>query len=118
MIPPRSHAILDAASAVGLVLLPPLLTRTRPFIRRRLAAAGAVVAGYSLMTRYDRNQSRPLSMSTHRAIDMAQGAAFCIAAGRVDDVHLRRGMVAYGLFSLAAAALTEDEPRRRSAFRP
>ncbi|WP_265500883.1 hypothetical protein [Paracoccus beibuensis] len=111
MIPPEKHAMLDAASAAALALLPPLLTRTRPHVRRRFLAAGAFVAGYSLLTRYRPDQDRPIGMTTHRAIDAAQGAAFCIAAMRVGDRRLRQGMLGYGFFSVAAAALTDDNAR-------
>lgn len=112
MIPPEKHAMLDAASAAGLALLPPLLTRTRPHVRRRLLAAGAFVAGYSLLTRYRPEQARPIGFDTHRAIDIAQGAAFCVAATQVADKRLRRGMLGYGLFSVAAAALTHSSTHR------
>lgn len=121
MIPPQKHAVLDAVSAAGLMVLPFMLRGIRPHLKRRLFVAGAAVAGYSLLTRYVPEQRRPIGMGTHRLIDAAQGAAFCLAASRASDDRLRRGMMSYGLFSLSVAALTHDrdhDPGPRIAVSP
>lgn len=112
MIPPRHHALLDAISALALMSVPKYLGGVRPHVRRRLAVAGAAVAGYSLLTRYRPEQDRPIGMGTHRLIDAAQGLGFCAASVTVRDARLRGWMQAYGAFSVAAAALTDNRDRR------
>ncbi|TGN67915.1 MBL fold metallo-hydrolase [Paracoccus liaowanqingii] len=118
MIPPRHHALLDALSVLALIALPKLVGGVRPHVRRRFYAAGAAVAGYSLLTRYDPDQDRPLGMRAHRLIDAAQGAGFCMASMTVPDPRLRAGMQAYGAFSVAVAALSDDRDRRIGAQIP
>ena len=112
MIPPRHHALLDAISVLALMSVPKYLGGVRPHVRRRFFAAGAIVAGYSLLTRYRPDQERPIDMRTHRLIDAAQGVGFCAASGTVGDARLRAWMQAYGTFSIAVAALTDNRDRR------
>ncbi|WP_375257427.1 MBL fold metallo-hydrolase [Citreimonas sp.] len=111
MIPRGLHALLDAASAAGLVSVPALMG-WRGELRWGMAAAGAGVAAYSLLTRYDEDGQAPLSMREHLALDGLQGVAFCLAGARERDATARRALLAYGAFSIAAAALTDPGPGR------
>ncbi len=108
MIPPRTHASLDAFSAAGLALAPSLLG-WHPRLRTACALAGAGVAAYSMATRYEARSSAPLSMSRHLAIDALQGFGFCAAAAglRREQADVRAALAGYGLFSIAAALLTD-----------
>ncbi|WP_299819687.1 MBL fold metallo-hydrolase [uncultured Jannaschia sp.] len=112
MIPPRLHAALDALSAAALVAAPRILRWNRR-LHAPLAAAGAGVAAYSLLTRYDRPSTAPLSMSEHLALDALQGAGFCAAAAMLkhEPPEVRGLLAGYGLFSIAVALLT-DRPER------
>ncbi len=107
MIPPRTHAALDAASAAALALGPGLLG-WRPGLQAACAAAGAGVAAYSMATAYD-GRSGALSMERHLGIDALQGLGFCAAAAALRDepVPVRATLAGYGLFSVAAALLTD-----------
>lgn len=109
MIPTRAHAVLDYLSAGTLIFAPPLLGWRSGL----LAAAGLGTAGYSAMTRYEGGLMGKLSMREHLALDAAQGAAFCAAALVLDKERreVRLALAGYGLFALAAAALTEHHPR-------
>jgi hypothetical protein len=115
MIPTPLHATLDAVSAATLVAGPSLLG-WRSGLRGPVAAAGAGVALYSLLTRYREGSAAPLSMPTHLALDALQGAGFCAAAALLDreQAGVRAALAGYGLFSLAAALLTDipDETDR------
>ena len=108
MIPPRLHAILDGVSAAGLALGPAMMGWPRR-LRGPLAAAGAGVVAYSLLTRYRAESDAPLSLETHLNIDAAQGAGFCAAAAlaRRMPTHVRTVLAGYGLLSIAAALLTD-----------
>lgn len=112
MIPTRVHAVLDYLSAGALILGPPLLG-WRSGLCRPLAAAGLGTAAYSAMTRYEGGLAGKLSMREHLGLDAAQGAAFCTAAVLLDRERrdVRLALAGYGLFALAAAALTE-RPKR------
>ena len=116
VIPTPLHAALDGLSAAALTLAPRALGWPRR-LREPLAAAGAGVAAYSLMTRYRPSSAAPLSMGRHLALDALQGAGFCAAAALLDREprQVRGALLGYGLFSLAAAILTDrpEEPRRR-----
>ena len=85
-----AHAALDGASAAALMLGPSLLGWRRG-LRGPLAAAGAGVAPYSLMTRYHGETVRPLSIRQHLALDTLQGAGFCVAASLLDREGRRCG---------------------------
>ncbi|MWP40132.1 MBL fold metallo-hydrolase [Rhodobacter sphaeroides] len=114
MIPRTLHAVLDGVSAGALMFAPRLLGWPR-HLTEPMFLAGAGVAAYSLVTRYRDDAAGLIGMNEHRALDAAQGAAFCVAATRADaSPGVRRTLAAYGLFSLAAAALTQGEhPVRR-----
>ena len=111
MIPTSLHAALDGVSAAALIAGPRALGWPRR-LRGPLAAAGAGVAAYSLLTRYREGSTAPLSMERHLALDALQGAGFCAAAALLDRAppEIRVAMAGYGAFSLAAALLT-DRPR-------
>lgn len=113
MIPTRVHAVLDCLSAGALILGPPLLG-WRPALRRPLAAAGLATAAYSAMTRYEGGLRGRLSMREHLGLDAAQGAVFCAAALALERERrdVRLALAGYGLFALAAAALTDRNPGR------
>ncbi|TFL19040.1 MBL fold metallo-hydrolase [Jannaschia formosa] len=119
MIPTPLHAALDAVSAAALIAGP----RARGWpkgLRGPFAAAGLGVAGYSLLTRYRQGSAAPLSMGEHLALDALQGAGFCAAAALLDRAprEVRTTMLGYGLFSLAAALLTDrPEQGRRTVGR-
>ena len=115
MIPTPLHAALDAVSAAALVVGPRSLG-WRDGLRGPIAAAGAGVAAYSLLTRYRPGSTAPLSMGQHLALDALQGAGFCLAAGllRREPRQVRAALLGYGLFSVAAALLT-DRPERGRA---
>ena len=112
MIPTRFHAALDGLSAVALIAGPRALG-WREGLRGPIAAAGASVAAYSLLTRYWPDSGAPLSMGGHLVLDAAQGAGFCAAAALLErePPAVRAAMLGYGLFSIAAAFLT-DRPER------
>lgn len=112
MIPTRVHGLLDWLSAAALLAGPRLLG-WRPGLRRALDAAALGTAGYSLATRYEWGLAQgPLSMREHLALDAAQGLAFCLAATALEDEprEVRLALAGYGLFALAAAALTDRRP--------
>lgn len=106
LIRPQIHALLDAVSS-ALLLTAPVPARFRPAVR----LAGVGVAAYSVLTRYDVDSKRPISMTSHLALDAAQGAAF-VAAALLSDAPrpARLGAVAYGIFSISAAMLTDRRP--------
>lgn len=108
MIPPRLHAALDGASAVALAVGPSLLGWPRK-LRGPLAAAGAGVAAYSLMTRYRGDSDAPMSLTRHLQIDALHGAGFCAAAAALHDTppDVRAALAGYGVFLIAAALLTD-----------
>ena len=112
MIPTPLHAALDGLSAAALVAGPHALG-WREGLRGPMAAAGAGVATYSLLTRYRPGSAAPLSMSQHLALDALQGAGLCMAAALLDrePPEVRGALMGYGLFSLAAALLTERPER-------
>ena len=112
MIPTPLHAVLDGLSAAALIA-GPRAAGWRAGLRGPLAAAGAGVLAYSLMTRYRPGSTAPLSMSQHLALDAFQGAAFGAVAALLDrePPEVRRALAGYGLFSLAAALMT-DRPER------
>ena len=112
MIPTRVHGALDYLSAAALLAGPRLLGWS-PGLSGPLAAAGVGTAGYSLATRYEWGVAdAPLSMREHLALDAVQGLAFCAAAALLEDEprEVRLTLAGYGLFALAAAALTDREP--------
>lgn len=106
MIPPRLHATLDAVSAAALLAASASDSLRAP-VRGPVGALGLAVAAYSLATRYERGGgNRPIPMHIHRLLDAAQGAA-CLALARKAHAPAARGFLrGYGLFSLAAAALS------------
>lgn len=108
MIPTRTHATLDALSAAALIVGPGMLG-WRSGLRAPVAAAGAGVALYGLLTRYREGSEAPVSMPTHLTLDAIQGAGFCAAAALLDrePLAVRAALGGYGLFSLAAAVLTD-----------
>ena len=113
MIPIALHASLDGLSAAALAFGPRL--RGWPArLQAPLAAAGAGVAAYSLLTRYRGAGSAPLSLEQHLALDALQGAGCCAAAAMLDREprEVRLVLAGYGLFSIAAALLT-DRPDQR-----
>ena len=119
MIPTTLHAALDAASAAALVAAPKALG-WREGLRGPIAAAGAGVAAYSLLTRYRPGSAAPLSMEQHLALDALQGAGFCAAGALLDREPgpVRAALIGYGLFSLAAALLTDRPERGRRRMGP
>lgn len=108
MIPTTLHAALDGASAVALTVGPRVLG-WRQGLRGPIAAIGAGVAAYSLVTRYRPSSRAPLSMGDHLALDAVQGVGFCAGAALLDrePPAVRTAMLGYGLFSIAAALLTD-----------
>lgn len=114
MISRDAHAALDGVSAAALMLGPTALGWPRE-VRGPVAVAGAGVAAYSLLTRYRGKEARPLSMRQHLVLDAVQGAGFCAAAALLDrqPPGVRLALGGYGLFSLAAALMTDgaDEGR-------
>jgi hypothetical protein len=108
MISREAHAVLDGVSAAALMLGPTALGWPRE-VRGSVAAAGAGVAAYSLLTRYGGKKARPLSMRQHLVLDALQGAGFCAAAFLLDrePPGVRLALGGYGLFSLAAALMTD-----------
>lgn len=112
MIPPRLHAQLDAASAAALLVLPSALQWPARLVRP-LALAGLGVAAYSLATRYREDaDGGGIDLDQHRLIDAAQGAA-SLAAGLAQRAPGPRAfLTGYGLFSLAAAFLTQPQGPR------
>ena len=116
LIPTRVHGVLDYLSATALFLAPRALG-WRPELTRPLAMAGAATVAYSVATRYEWGALNQLSMRQHLACDAVQGAGFCMAAALLDreSADVRWALAGYGLFALAAAALTErDSPAARS----
>jgi hypothetical protein len=111
MISTRTHGALDYLSAAALVAGPRLLG-WRSALAGPLAAVGLGTAAYSLLTRYEWGVADALTMREHLALDALQGAAFCGAAALLDREapEVRLALAGYGLFALAAAALTERAP--------
>lgn len=116
MIPTSLHAALDGLSATALIAGPRALGWRRGLCGP-MAAAGAGVAAYSLLTRYREGSAAPLSMDHHLALDALQGAGFCAAAALLDDepLEVRAALAGYGAFSLVAVLLTDrpEEMQRR-----
>lgn len=111
MISTRTHGALDYLS-VAMLLSASRAFGSRSALGRSLVATGLGTAAYSLMTRYEWGIVGTLSMREHLALDAFQGAAFCTAAALLgrERRDVRIALAGYGLFALAAAALTEPEP--------
>lgn len=119
MIPTRVHGVLDYLSALTLYALP-RLAGWPALLRTPMTAAAAGTAAYSLATRYEWGAVPALSMRQHLALDAVQGLAFCTAAVALEDAprEVRLSLAAYGLFALAAAALTDREPAAGGTLPP
>jgi hypothetical protein len=111
MISTRTHGVLDYLSAAALIAVPQLFG-WRSGLSRPLMAASLGTAAYSLLTRYEWGVVGALSMREHLALDALQGAAFCTAAALLnrEPPEVRSALAGYGLFAIAAAALTDQEP--------
>lgn len=116
MIPTRAHAALDGLSALALLAAPGVFG-WRAGYAGPVRALGAGVAAYSLATAYEEGERGLIGMREHLAVDALQGLASCAAAAAMRDAprDLRLFLAGYGLFSLAAAALTERAPARAAA---
>lgn len=116
-IPTRLHGALDYASAAGLLLLAghPDLPMG---LQRPVAAAGIATVGYSSVTRYEWGVCGLLPMRQHLRLDAAQGILFCGAGifGNDAPSWVRRALLGYGLFALAAAVLTAEAPTDHHAL--
>jgi hypothetical protein len=106
-IPPSLHALLDGLSAAALMAWP-----WPARVRAPMRALGVGVTAYSVATAYVADQRRPIPMRRHLALDAVQGAGVLLAAAAMRDLdhRARLAMAAYGVVSLAAAALTDDRP--------
>lgn len=113
----RTHGWLDHASALALFAVPRLLGWDRG-VRRftDLAALGTVA--YARLTDYEAGSVPVLSVKQHLAVDLMEGATFLSAAYMMKDEapQVRWALAGYGLFALAAGAMTE--PYARSGHRP
>jgi glyoxylase-like metal-dependent hydrolase (beta-lactamase superfamily II) len=67
-----------------------------------------------MLTRYRADSDAPLSMDRHLQLDAAQGAGFLAAAALASRAPspVRATLAGYGLFSIAAALLTDRTPGR------
>jgi glyoxylase-like metal-dependent hydrolase (beta-lactamase superfamily II) len=117
MIQRDAHAALDALSAVALIAASRGQRAGRSGLATRLAAAGLGIGAYSLLTRYRDASRAPISMRTHLGLDAVTGTLFCLSALNQRDPVLRQALGAFGLFSLAAATLTDRGPRPPAPLR-
>lgn len=108
MIPSRVHGILDYTSAFALAAVPRLLGWDRRMTGvMDIAALGT--ATYAHLTDYELGAYPLLSMRHHLAIDALEGVTFLSAAWMLEDEppQVRWVLAGYGLFALAAAALSD-----------
>lgn len=113
MIRTPVHRLLDIASAAALLIAPAVLHPT-PRTARTIMAVGVGLAAVTALTRYSRDQRKPIPMKAHLMVDAVQGAGF-LAAGlalRSQPKPLRAAMAGYGAFSLAVVAASERNPQR------
>lgn len=113
MIRTPIHRLLDIASAAALMVAPTALHPT-PRIGRSIMAVGVGLAAVTALTRYNRDQRKPIPMKAHLMLDAVQGAGF-LAAGlglQSQPKALRAAMAGYGAFSLAVVAASEREAQR------
>ena len=108
----KVHGVLDYATVVNLPALFRLLGGSADTVRLADRSALAILV-YSLLTRYERGVVKLLPMPAHFALDALLGTVLCAASVRGSDepAGVRRALAGLGLFSLAAPALTETEPR-------
>lgn len=119
MIRPPVHRLIDIASAAALLLAPAVLHPT-PRTARSIMAAGAGLGVITALTRYSRDQKKPVGMKTHLTLDAAIGAGFLVAglALRRQPKPLRAAMAGYGALSLAVVAASQRDPQRSTAQIP
>ncbi len=110
MISTRTHGIVDYAAAAALAAAPRLLGWDRRMTRAMDFAALGTVA-YAHLTDYELGAYPLLSMKQHLAVDALEGATFLSAAWMLEDEprQVRWALAGYGLFALAAAALTDRQ---------
>jgi hypothetical protein len=113
----KTHACLDYLTIGSFVLLPRLLGFSKALTRGMDAVAITKLA-YTLLTRHELGAYKVLPMKAHLAMDVAGGAmlaALPFAVGE-DDPVATGTCLAMGVFDIAAAPLTETEPRPDSQW--
>jgi hypothetical protein len=113
----KTHAILDYLTISSFVLLPRVLGFSKELTRGMDAVAITKLA-YTLLTRHELGAYKVLPMKAHLAMDVAGGAmlaALPFAVGEEDPAAIGT-CVAMGVFDIAAAPLTETEPRPDSQW--
>ena len=112
LISSKFHGVIDYTTAAKFALVPRLFG-WRPELTRAMDAAAASSVLYSLATDYEFGAVPALTMRQHLAMDAALGAGFIAAAALLRDepASVRLPLLGFGCFALAAAALTDAEPR-------
>ena len=112
LISTRTHGVLDLATAATMVALPRLMGWS-DMVTRTLTTLGGGALGYSLLTRYEFGLWKVLPMPAHLALDAVSGVTLCASPWLLpdEDPEVISVLVGMGVFELAAAALTETQPR-------
>jgi hypothetical protein len=110
-----AHGILDYATGATLLALPRLIDCSPP-LRQLMTGMAAVTFAYSFFTRYELGVVKVLSMPAHLAIDAANGVVFFMAPFLFlrEEPIVKNILFGMGLYSIAAALLTQTEPPRPS----
>ena len=108
-IPTKVHGIIDYT--VGSLLTSSPLFDKGSKETAILMGQGVVATAYSLFTNYEAGASRKIPMRTHLALDVLSGI---LIAGAPYLFNLKKKsqipFLAIGLFEIATALLTKDEP--------
>jgi hypothetical protein len=107
-----THGILDYAMA-GVLAVVPRALGWRKETTNLLAADAVILTGYSLFTRYELGAVKRLPMPWHLAIDALGGLLYLLAPWFVpkEKRAVKNILMMKGAMTVAAALLTETEPR-------
>ena len=108
----KTHGMLDYTTGAAMTVLP-MMIDCSPATTALLESNGALAGAYSVLTDYELGLVRALPMPAHLAIDAFAGATLLGAAALMTNERppIRALLAGLGLFEIAAAFMTETEPR-------
>lgn len=109
----RNHAVWDLAAA-GLALALPRMLGAGARFTKIVTALALGKLGYGLMTRHELGVVKALPMKAHLTLDVLQGSTMCALPFLLDEKEspaVTACAVGLGLLDVAAAPLTETQPK-------